>query len=188
MLKKTIKYKDLDNNIIEEDFYFNISMPEILDMAAKDENLVERLQRIVKEDDRIKIMSEFAFFTKTSVGRREGNTRFVKSPEITQEFVESDAYSVMLWELVTNAEFAAQFINSAFPSQLSEEFTKLQNATVDPKVVDGEAAVAEVKKFEDFSRDELLNMPQEQFDNLLAPVHQRTRDQLVIGMQRMTKS
>lgn len=124
MLKKTITYKDLDDNPVTEDFYFNLSKAEVLEMEVSVEGgLAEHFKKITeaeKPDGKV-ILKTFKDFILSSVGRRsEDGKRFIKSPEITAEFEQSNAYSEFLMELSTDAASGAQFLKAVIPSDLAE--------------------------------------------------------------------
>ena len=60
MLKKTIKYVDYDGTEREEDFYFNLSKAELIEMQMSVNGGIDKyLKRIISEKDTVKIMKEF---------------------------------------------------------------------------------------------------------------------------------
>lgn len=119
MLKKTITYIDYNNTKRTEDYYFNLSKAEIAEMQMSTAGgLDERIKRITDGLDGPEI---FKFFKETiakSYGVKSADgKRFMKSPELTQEFFETEAYSVLLMELLENdGKNAAEFINAIIPS------------------------------------------------------------------------
>lgn len=121
MLKKTITYEDLDGNPVTEDFYFNLSKAEIAEMELSYEGgWGAHLQNIIKSQDGAEIISTFKKILLSAIGRRsEDGRRFVKSPEIADEFVQTDAYSKLFMELVTDANAAAEFVKGIVPSDLA---------------------------------------------------------------------
>lgn len=126
MLKKTITFKDLDGNDVTEDFYFNLNKAEIAEIELSyDGGLSTQLERIIAKKDGGEIISTFKDIMLRSVGRRsDDGRRFIKSQDITNEFVQTEAYSEMFMELVTNADAAAEFVRSIMPQSISE---KLEN-------------------------------------------------------------
>lgn len=127
MLKKTITYNDLDGNPITEDFYFNLTKAEIAEMElSHDGGLSAYLQRIVETKDGAVIIAAFKDILFKAYGRRsEDGKRFVKSPEISTEFTQTEAYSDLFMELVTNAEASAAFFRGVVPAGLTESGEKL---------------------------------------------------------------
>lgn len=123
MLKKTITFKDLDGNDVTEDFYFNLNKAEIAEMElSKEGGLTAYLQEIVQATNGGEIIAAFKDILTKAVGRRsEDGRRFIKSQEITDEFMQSEAYSVFFMELVTDAEASSDFIKAIMPSDLQEK-------------------------------------------------------------------
>ncbi len=123
MLKKTITYNDLDGNPLTEDFYFNLSKAELAEMElSQDGGMLAYLKYIVASKDGAGIMMAFKKILTQSVGRRsDDGKRFMKSPQITEEFMQTDAYSVLFMELVTDAEASSAFIRGIVPSDLSDK-------------------------------------------------------------------
>lgn len=122
MLKKTITFKDLDGNDVTEDFYFNLSKAEIaeLELSVKD-GLTDYLEKIVAAENGAEIIRLFKEVIMMSVGKRsEDGRRFIKNQEIQDEFSQSDAYSVLFMELLTDAAKGAQFFADIVPADLRE--------------------------------------------------------------------
>lgn len=120
MLKKTIKYVDYNDVEREEDFYFNFSKAELIRMQNTTEGgLKEKLEKIIKEKNVVEIYREFEKIIFDSYGKRsEDGRRFIKSEEISNEFKQTEAYSVLLMEMIENPGYAAEFINSLLPADL----------------------------------------------------------------------
>lgn len=125
MLKKTITYQDMDGNDITEDFYFNLNKAEITEMELSHEGgYSEYLKRVIESKDGGEIIGAFKEIIKASVGRRsEDGKRFIKSEEITNEFLQTDAYSVLFMDLVTNADAAAEFVRGISPADMAAQMT-----------------------------------------------------------------
>lgn len=121
MLKKTITYDDLDGNPITEDFYFNLSKAEIARMELSQHGgLSGHLKRIVEANDGAKIISTFEEILTKSYGLRGAdNKTFEKSDAISQAFMQTDAYSVLFMELVTDADASATFIHGIIPASIA---------------------------------------------------------------------
>jgi len=116
MFKHVIKYDDFDGNTYEEEFCFNISKGEIVEMELSEESGLEGLiDRMIKEKDRKKLVELFRTLIAMSVGVKEGK-RFVKNEEIRRDFMESNAYSEFLIELLSNEQTRAAFVLEAFPN------------------------------------------------------------------------
>ena len=117
MLKKTIKYIDYDGNEREEDFYFNLSKGELAEMELSLNGGLEGIEnRITQEKDNKKIVATFKDLILRSYGKKsDDGKRFIKSPELTEEFTQTEAYSDLFIELATDADAAATFVNGILP-------------------------------------------------------------------------
>lgn len=114
MLKRTVKFIDFDGVEREEDFYFNLSKSELLNLeASEDGGLTVILDRLTKSPNGKEIMKYVNEILLKSYGEKSPDgRRFMKSAEISKAFSETPAYDVIFMELVTDAEKAAAFVNS----------------------------------------------------------------------------
>lgn len=122
MLKKVIDYVDYDGNSRSEEAYFNISRPEALNWTTEiigDEAISEDdtrdletvLMEVVKTKSGKKIMDIFESLILKSYGKKSPDgRRFIKNKELSEEFRQTEAYSELFTELVTNADAAAAFV------------------------------------------------------------------------------
>ena len=117
MYKKTITYTDYNGVERTEDFYFNLSKAELMEMELSHPGGFEAwIQRIIKADDTQTLVEVFRDIIGKAYGEKdETGRRFIKSPEMTKAFMETEAYSELYVELITNEGAAAQFINSIVP-------------------------------------------------------------------------
>lgn len=120
MLKQSIKYTDYNGTEREETFYFNLSRAELIDLEYKTPGgLRDLLERIVKEKDSVKIYQMFKDIVMLSYGEKSDDGKhFVKSPEISKAFTETEAFSELMMMFVSDAEFAAKFVNSVVPDKV----------------------------------------------------------------------
>lgn len=123
MLKKTINYVDYNGSEREEDHYFNLSKAEIMEMELSTAGgLSGMIQNIVKTQDGPAIMKIFKDIILKSYGKKSPDgKRFEKSEEISKAFEQTEAYSVLFMELVTDADAAAAFVNGIIPSDVAKE-------------------------------------------------------------------
>lgn len=118
MLKKTVTYQDYNGNTRTEDFFFNLSKAEIVEMELR-ENLKGVLERVIASNDGAQIMDTFRMIIAKSYGIKSPDGRsFLKSEEISSGFLGSEAYSQIFLELVMNPNAAAAFINAIVPADL----------------------------------------------------------------------
>lgn len=167
MLKKTIRFKDLDDNLIEDTFYFNLNKGEVAELQLRTPGgLEEHLRKIVRnaKAEPGALVDFIKDFIRMAYGVRSGdNRRFMKSNEHYLEFYESDAYSVLFMELISDAEASADFFNGVVKSaldgkkiedvQLPQEMTNLTPSEPTFKVKD-RAADYTPQELRDLSDDE----------------------------------
>lgn len=122
MLKKKITYTDYDGNERTEDFYFNLTKAEVVDMeTGVDGGMQKMLEKIVAEKDNRRIMETFKEIVARAYGEKSADgKRFMKSRELSEAFMQTEAYSELFMELLTNATSASVFINGILPQELAK--------------------------------------------------------------------
>lgn len=117
MLKKTITYTDYNDRVRTEDFYFNLSKAEIMDMEMSVEGgLTQMINKITAAQDYNALYKFFTNLIRKAYGEKsEDGKRFVKSEEISDSFTQTEAYSVLLEEFTTDSKAAAAFVNAIIP-------------------------------------------------------------------------
>jgi len=122
MLKKTIKYRDFNDNELEEDFYFNLTQSELMKLQTSVPGGLEQMLRtIINTKDGNAIMDMFAKILHIAYGQKSPDgRRFIKSEEISEAFEQTLAYDQLYMELVTDADKAAAFIKGILPSEVQE--------------------------------------------------------------------
>ena len=130
MLKKTITYEDYDGNSRTEDFYFNLSKPELIEWQSKEPGgLEKKIEKITKEQSVEKIIELMKEIIQKSYGvKSDDGKRFIKNQEVLDAFLQSEAYSELFMTLATDADAASDFINGILPKGLIEEGKKLEAA------------------------------------------------------------
>ena len=123
MYKKTITYPDYNGEEIKEAFYFNLTKAEILEMQLEKEGgLAEKIQAIVDSKNVPELIKIFKELILRSYGKKsDDGKRFIKSPELSREFTQTEAYSELFMELATDSDAASAFINGIIPANLAKE-------------------------------------------------------------------
>ena len=126
MLKKTITYTDYNGLERTEDFYFNLSKAEIMEMEMSTTGgFAEMLQKIVAAQDAPAIIKVFKDITLKAYGEKSADgKRFIKNDELREAFSQTEAYSQLFMELATDAEAASNFIKAIIPADLEKELDK----------------------------------------------------------------
>ena len=137
MIKKAITYTDFNGVERTEDFYFNLTKAEILEIeVGTTGGLAEMITRMVAAQDQPAIIKIFKDLVLRSYGKKSPDgRRFMKSDEIRDDFAQTEAYSQLFMELATDADAAAKFVNGIVPADVAKQaaanVTALKPATND---------------------------------------------------------
>ena len=127
MIKKTVTYTDYNEVERTENFYFNLSKAEVMEMEMSTEGgMAESIQKIVDAKDAPAIIRVFKDLVLKAYGvKSDDGRRFMKTqPDGTRyadDFKETEAYSQIFMELATDADAAAKFINGIVPADLAQK-------------------------------------------------------------------
>lgn len=118
MYKKTMTYVDYNGVEKKEDFYFNLTQAEIMEMElGTTGGLSEMITKIVDTKDAPSIIKIFKELILKAYGEKSlDGKRFIKSEELSTAFSQTEAYSQLFMELATNADAAAAFVNGITPT------------------------------------------------------------------------
>lgn len=118
MIKKTITYTDYNGVERTENFYFNLSKAEVMEMElSADGGMTAAIQKIIDAKDIPSIIRVFKDLVLKSYGvKSDDGRRFIKSKEISEAFAQTEAYSQIFMELATDTEAASAFINGIIPN------------------------------------------------------------------------
>lgn len=126
MLKKTIKYSDYNGNEREEDFYFNLTKAEVMEMEMSTSGgLAEMIQNVVQAQDAPAIIKIFKDLILKAYGEKSlDGKRFMKVNDagvpLSIAFSQTEAYSQLFMELATDADKAAEFVNGIIPQNIDK--------------------------------------------------------------------
>lgn len=126
MLKKSIPYTNYNGVEVTEDFYFNLSKAELMEMEMGTAGgFSQMIESIVSAQDTPAIVKVFKELILKAYGVKSADgKRFEKSEELSKAFSQTEAYSNLFMELATNADAAAAFINGIVPADVSKEAAK----------------------------------------------------------------
>lgn len=131
MLAREITYTDYDGIERTETFYFNLSKAELAEMQLTHEGgYAEYLERISKAKEQAQLVKAFkAVILKAYGEKTEDGKHFRKSEALSEAFSQTEAYSELFVELITNAEAASAFVNGIMPKiDMTEEQQNELNA------------------------------------------------------------
>lgn len=129
MLKKTIKYTDYNGVERNEDFYFNLTKAEIMEMQmGTTGGFADYIAALVKTQNMPEIVRIFKDIVLKAYGEKsQDGKRFIKTDDnghsLAKAFSETEAFSILYMELATDSKEAAKFINGIVPQdmEISEE-------------------------------------------------------------------
>lgn len=127
MLKKTFKFVDYEGNEREEEHYFSLNKSEIIKWITTtgDYSLDRLLERLTKERNGKEIIRIFEDLIRQSYGVKSLDGRkFIKNQQVWEDFYQTEAYSKLFMELVTDAKKAAAFVNAIIPKDIASEVEK----------------------------------------------------------------
>ena len=128
MFKKTIKYTDYKSVEHTKNLYFNISKAELTEMELSTTGgYGEMLQGIVAAEEHTKLVPIIKDIIFKSYGEKSADgKRFMKSPELSTAFSQTEAYSELFMEIATDADASAAFVNGIIPTDVQQ---KVEEAT-----------------------------------------------------------
>lgn len=124
MLKKTVTYEDWNGNTRTEDFYFNLTRTECIELEyglGPGRSLTESFHQLVEANDMGSIIAAVKEILLKAYGiKSDDGRRFMKNDEIRTSFLENPAFDEIYMELATQADKAADFLTGIVPKQYTE--------------------------------------------------------------------
>lgn len=126
MLKKQVTYKDFDGNEVTETLYFHLSKADMVEMEmSADEGFGEQLKGIVASEKPSDLFRIFKKIVMDAYGvRSEDGKRFIKSPEQSLEFTQTEAYSALVMNFISDDQAAMEFVRGILPLDMLPEVDK----------------------------------------------------------------
>ena len=117
MLTKSITFTDYDGVERTENFMFNLTKAEVTELNLTTEGGLQAvIQKIIDSKDVPEITRWFKKIIMMAYGEKSADgRRFIKSPELTEDFLQTEAYSELFIELLTDENAAAAFVNGIVP-------------------------------------------------------------------------
>lgn len=128
MYRKLIEYEDYNGNNRTKECLFHLNQAEIIKWltTSGDYTLDKLLERLMEKRNGKEIMNIFDGLIRSAYGEKSlDGDRFVKNQDLVDAFVQTEAYSVLFTEVVTDAKKAAEFVNGIIPKKLSDEINKI---------------------------------------------------------------
>lgn len=118
MFVERISYVDYDGNERTEDFRFNLSQAELMEMEFETPGGLEAMiKRIVDQKDVQALGKLFRSVILKSYGEKSPDgKRFVKSEDLSKAFSETEAYNQLYMHLIRDEAFANKFVSNLVPN------------------------------------------------------------------------
>lgn len=134
MFKRKIKYTDFLGNEQEDEYRFNISKSELLELAAKDKTFnPDYLRYLLSEGKGLEMVDVMRKLIVVSYGElSDDGKKFRKNDDLALEFIQSAAYDKLFEDLIGagNEELVKAFITGIFPAEFAAEIASIDAATV----------------------------------------------------------
>ena len=126
MTYETITYTDYNGVTKTRKFYFNITKSELIKLETNTPGGIgQMLESAARAKDAVTIMKFFEGIISLAYGEKsEDGERFIKSKELSDAFMQTEAYDQLFTKLVTDADKASKFVNAIFPKELVEAAQK----------------------------------------------------------------
>lgn len=133
MFKYTVKYEDYNGESREKDIFFNLSVPEMLNL----ENSVpggysNYLEKIAREKNAGEVWKIFESLVDLAYGEKSSDgERFIKvdsdGTKLVEKFKETPAFEAFMFELLADADLASNMVTNMIPNQYIK---RLQNGEI----------------------------------------------------------
>ena len=141
MYCKEITYTGYDDQPRTEKFYFNLNKAEIAEMMLTDsdatlDQVFEYFRQTRNGKQLFKMVKDLiagSYGVKSADGRS-----FLKTPEITQAFMQSEAFSELFMELLADPDKVAEFFIGIVPKDLQKNLSDVykQHPNMTPEELD----------------------------------------------------
>lgn len=120
MLIEKIHYTDFDGVERDEEFEFNLSTHELADLNFSTSGGMEKkIKKIIEKHDSVEVYRTFKEIIALAYGEKSPDgKRFIKSPELSKAFFETNAWEELFMRLFTDPKYAADFINKLLPKNI----------------------------------------------------------------------
>lgn len=117
MLTQEITYFDYNGEPNTEKFYFHLSVSELTELQLSVEGGYDQyLLAAIQNGDTKTVFEEIKNLVFRSYGERdESGKKFVKSNELSTEFIQSPAFDALLVKMMSDADYTANFVNGIVP-------------------------------------------------------------------------
>lgn len=130
MFKKTMTYYDLNGTQHTTDLHFNLTTIELSRFSEKYSpgvSLEQYISDAVNSGNNFKIINTLADLVLEAYGKKsDDGLRFVKNPQIREDFENSVVFAEFLEDLIMDEKLALEFTNSLLESKVIKQAQQTQ--------------------------------------------------------------
>lgn len=117
MIAKTIKFVDYNGVEKTGTYWFNMNRADLFRLELDgDEGWTDRVKRLISEQNTREVVKIIEQFIRDSYGVKTPDGGFDKDPEHLKKFMQTDAYSELIWQFVEHPDEFGDFINGIVAS------------------------------------------------------------------------
>lgn len=133
MLTKEITYTDYNGTVHTDKYYFNLNKAEIIKLNYKyNGGFEQHVKNIMKNNDERGMLETVEDIILMAYGEKAINgIDFIKNNDIRNKFQNSEAYSELFVELISNPDKLTEFVNGIIPVGLTAQLTELQQKALE---------------------------------------------------------
>jgi hypothetical protein len=174
LIKWTVRYKDFDDNDVEEDLYFHLKTNELVELEVSiPEGFEAWVTRVAEQEDKAELFKVFTLFLRKGYGLRSADgRRHIKNDQVLEEFESSLAYEAVFKDILMDTDKLIAFFVGIMPKDLHETATAIAKAQgLDaPPPVPSLRAVEEEKIQEKIHEKDIVEMDREKLAEAMSRV------------------
>jgi hypothetical protein len=133
MLRRSVTYKDFNDEEVTDTLYFNLSKSELVDLEVKYEGGFKRMiEKIIESRSRKEIVELLKDIIKMSYGEKtpDGKSFYKKQGDVvlSDAFIQTAAYDQLFFEMIEDSDVGAAFIIGILPPEYQGEAAKAGQA------------------------------------------------------------
>lgn len=191
MIKKTLSFEGYDGKKYDQDYYFHMTKADLVEMKLylEETGLDDYFRKISASDKASVVLPHFKDIVSKCIGvmSEDGRRHDKRNGDVWDEFTQTPAYSEFFMWLLENPIDAAKFFTGILPKDMQDEAAAAQKQLALP-LPGEEQQDTPPKRFQDYTREELLSMPEEQYDTLVGTdLSTMSKAELQITTQRLAR-
>jgi hypothetical protein len=193
VISKTVTFEGYDGKKYTEEYFFHMTKADLIEMKLylEETGLDDYFRKISASDKASVVLPHFKDIVSKCIGvmSEDGRRHDKRNGDVWLEFIQTPAYSEFFTWLLENPTDAAKFFTGILPKELQDEAVEAQKAAQNQMALPlpgEESQDNRPKRFQDYTRQELLDMSQEQYDALVGTdLAEMSKAQLQITTHRL---